>query len=313
MRLDIREHIRGGEMDPVTRIPPRKCMDEDLPALLHGMGSAGMPLSALMVDIDNFKKFNDNWGHEVGDMVLLHVAQRIRSVVSYRGEAYRYGGEEITVLLPNTSPEEAICTAERICRSVRMSKVEVPESLLPPTNGEEDRQAGGDGDAGDDGGEPTIALGVTISLGVSGFPMVGGDELLVTADHALLQAKRNGKDQAWLYSREKGEDWRPNVYDIDVKFPGNTAIREGSFILLTRWFSHRNDPRDLEARGISDPGQKTRDLVDGPMPPGGMITSEIRGKVKDVERRQKATYFTLEVEEEVLELVLSGLGIELSS
>ena len=329
-QLELKEHIRTDELDPVTSLPPRRSLDEDLPALLHAMGVAGMPLSALMVDIDNFKKFNDNWGHEIGDMVLLHVASLIRGVVSYRGEAYRYGGEEITVLLPNFSPEEAICTAERVCRAVRRSSVKVPKALLPPveaagsprtaeelaSESDELQRLGKavDGGEGEDSGEgQSLSLGVTISLGVSGFPMVGGDELLVTADHALLQAKRNGKDQAWLYSREKGADWRPNVYDIDVKFPGNTAIREGSFILLTHWFSHRNDPRDLEARGISDPGQKTRDIVDGPMPSVGMITSEIRGKVKDVERRQSATYFTLEVEEEVLELILSGLGIELNS
>ena len=333
--LDIREHIRSDELDAVTRIPPRKSLDQDIPALLHQMGTRGGPLSALMVDIDDFKKFNDSYGHDVGDMVLLHVAGLIRSAVVFRGEAYRYGGEEITVLLPNASPEEALCTAERICRTVRKTPLEVPESVIDAACDEDggdigrlfaaedgpeyatgNRESSEDGedddsdeDVEEDYTERTRPLGVTISIGVSGFPMVAGDELLVTADHALLQAKRNGKDQAVAYSREKSLGWKPNYSPIDVKFPGTIAIREGSFILLTHWFSHRNDPRDLEARGIVDPGQKTRDLRGGPTPPGGLVTSEIRGKVKDVERRQNATFFTLLVEDEVMELILAGLGL----
>lgn len=329
--LDISEHIRSDELDPVTRIPPRKSLDQDIPELLHQMGSRGGPLSALMVDIDDFKKFNDTYGHDVGDMVLQHVAGLIRNAVVFRGEAYRYGGEEITVLLPNASPEEALCTAERICHTVRKTPLEVPESviggdsgggddagseverLLAAEDGAEYADADGDGEdtpkEEDDLSRRTRPLSVTISVGVSGFPMVAGDELVVTADHALLQAKRNGKDQAVAYSREKGLGWKPKYSPIDVKFPGTIAIREGSFVLLTHWFSHRSDPRDLEARGIVDPGQKTRDLVGGPTPPGGLVTSEIRGKVEDVERRENATFFTLMVEDEVMELILAGLGL----
>ena len=324
--LRVSEHDR--EPDPVTGLPPRMDLDEDLPALLRRMGSEGSPLSAIMVDIDDFKKFNDKWGHDIGDMVLLHVSTLIGNIVRYRGEAYRYGGEEITVLLPNCSPEEALATAERLCAAVQQSALDLtgrqaggesdeevharpdraPRSVLFGSAEAVGQGAGGGGEEtgdGDAGDAPGVPLSVTISLGVNSFPGVAGDELLVAADKALYQAKRTGKNQAVLFD---GHSTRPeNTVVLEVRYPDAAPVVQGSYVLLTRWFSHGGDPTDIEAREISDPGRGSRMVADGPLPNGGLVTSEVRGRVGKVERRGGLTFFSFEVEESQFELMIHHL------
>ncbi|MBD3369682.1 diguanylate cyclase [Candidatus Fermentibacteria bacterium] len=281
--------IERTDLDAVTGLPPRNALDNELPEFLRAMGRKRLPLSAIMVDVDDFKAFNDTYGHDVGDRVLRHVCSLIGDSVRYRGEAYRYGGEEITVLLPNADPGEALATATRICRAVRVTPLVLDG-----------------GDSGDSEKDP-LQLTVTISLGVSSFPSVSGDQLLVTADSALLQAKRNGKDQAVSYEGKLRSLSEEPTTVINVRFPGLIDIKDGGIILLSRWFSHLNDPTELEAREISQPGRKKRDMVEGPAPKGGMATSEIRGRASDVERQGKYTFFSFEVESEVLELIVDAL------
>jgi diguanylate cyclase (GGDEF)-like protein len=285
----IDSDMERADLDPVTGLPPRKALDEELPDLLRAMGRKQLPLSAIMVDIDDFKAFNDTYGHDVGDRVLRHVSTLIGESVRYRGEAYRYGGEEITVLLPNSDPGEALAAATRICRTVRVTPLVLQRRH--PDGSEDDR----------------VRLSVTISLGVSSFPSVSGDQLLVTADSALLQAKRNGKDQAVSYEGKLRSLSEEPTTMINVRFPGLIDIKDGSIILLSRWFSHLNDPTELEARAISQPGRKKRDVVEGPAPKGGTATSEIRGRASDVERHGNYTFFSFEVESEVLELIVDAL------
>jgi diguanylate cyclase (GGDEF)-like protein len=234
-----------GELDAVTGIPPRKALDSSLPLLLRIMGQEDLPLSVIMIDIDHFKVFNDKWGHDTGDRVLRHVSGIIREAVKYRGEAYRYGGEEITLLLPNTSSDEAGRTAERIRRSIY-------DSPLERQSGEEDESS-------------QIPLSVTISQ----------------------------------------DESKPVV--LDVRFPAASSISEGSYIILTRWFRHRGELTEIEAREISDPGRGVREIAEGPIPRGGPVTAEIRGRVIAVERRGASTFFSFEVEAEVLDLMFHYL------
>ena len=307
------------EPDPVTGLPPRMDLDEDLPGLLRSMGTEGMPLSAIMVDIDHFKEFNDKWGHDVGDMVLLHIATLIRSAVRYRGEAYRYGGEEITVLLPNCCSSEALATADRICREVRNSPIELDSSDSceePAPTGASTRSmlfGGGSRSPADGGSEGNggtgvssrVPLSVTISLGVSNFPEVSGDQLLVAADKALYRAKQTGRNQAVLFQSDSSAP--EDTVMLEVRFPDSAVLVEGSFVILARWFSHGGDPTDIEAREISDPGRGNRMMADGPLPSGGLVTSEVRGRVGKVERRGSSTFFSFEVEESQFELMIHHL------
>jgi two-component system cell cycle response regulator len=129
----------------------------------------GRPMGLLMLDLDNFKNVNDTYGHQVGDAVLIEVADRVRAEVREVDLVARYGGEEFTVVLPETDRLGAEQIAERICERVR--------------------------------GRPLHASGVelriTVSIGVAVLPDDGTtpSALVRAADHALYTAKAAGRDQ----------------------------------------------------------------------------------------------------------------------
>ncbi|PLX93985.1 MAG: GGDEF domain-containing protein [Desulfuromonas sp.] len=129
------------------------------------------PLSLIMFDIDNFKKFNDTYGHPKGDRVLQMVSQILRDSLRQCDLAFRYGGEEFIAILPETGIEEALIAAER----TRSSIAEETEAGLS--------------DFADHG--------VTASVGVASFPRDGNsaDRLLQVVDDLLYKAKREGKNK----------------------------------------------------------------------------------------------------------------------
>lgn len=129
----------------------------------------GHALSLAIMDIDRFKSVNDEHGHLVGDQVLVEVARRVSGEVREVDTVARYGGEEIVIVLPETDLNGARLTAERIRAAVGADGIET--------------------DAG--------PVGVTVSLGVSGYPMHGrtASELLRSADQAMYAAKQGGRDR----------------------------------------------------------------------------------------------------------------------
>ncbi|OQY07810.1 MAG: diguanylate cyclase response regulator [Desulfobacteraceae bacterium 4572_123] len=82
------------------------------------------PLSLLLLDIDHFKDYNDAYGHLEGDKVLIKIGEKIKSCLRMMDSAYRYGGEEFTIILPETSGREAVTVADRIRRSVAAEKMQ---------------------------------------------------------------------------------------------------------------------------------------------------------------------------------------------
>lgn len=134
----------------------------------------GHPLSAVMLDIDRFKRVNDTYGHAAGDHVLQSVARLLREKLREVDILARYGGEEFVILLPNTTLQGARQVAERLHHSV--SKLEIH------SNG--------------------ARIQVTISLGVSqlGTRCPSLDALLECADQALYTAKQSGRDQVMVWS-----------------------------------------------------------------------------------------------------------------
>lgn len=126
--------------------------------------------SLILIDIDFFKKFNDVYGHQSGDAVLRQVALKLKKNVRSTDIVCRYGGEEMTIILPNTDRDEAIITAQKICQVV----AEKPFKLA---NDQESN--------------------VTISLGVATFPQDGETpgEITAAADKRLYVAKENGRNQ----------------------------------------------------------------------------------------------------------------------
>ncbi|HVF19780.1 MAG TPA: diguanylate cyclase [Mycobacteriales bacterium] len=129
----------------------------------------GRPLALLVMDLDNFKKVNDEFGHQRGDAVLVEMASRIRGTIREVDVLARYGGEEFVLILPETEPEGAEQLAQKICALVR------------------GRRFGSPGD------EP---IRVTISIGLAMHPTDGrsGSDLLRAADTALYAAKSGGRD-----------------------------------------------------------------------------------------------------------------------
>ena len=264
------------ELDTVTGLPPRKILDHDLPVLLRSMGTTDLPMCSIMIDIDHFKKFNDKYGHDIGDLVLRHVSSTIRKAVRFRGEAYRYGGEEITVLMLNTTGAEGLATAERVCLAVEKSEI------MATVDGKE---------------QP---LSVRISLGVASTDTVAGSELLVSSDRALYNAKSNGRNQAILFRSDRKQAVTTTI--IDVHFPSRSAIIGGNYILLKKWFSYSN-PTEIEAREIKDPNTDSSEFAEGPPPPYGLVEAEIRGRVSAIERRGNHTHFKFEVKSYIIDLM----------
>jgi diguanylate cyclase (GGDEF)-like protein len=133
----------------------------------------GLTMSLIMIDIDNFKKFNDTYGHQVGDQVIQKVSQSIRDTVRTGIDVpCRYGGEEMSVIFPETRAEEAFQTAERLRENI--AALRVPHS------------------SGD--------LHITVSIGVASYPIHAHDRenLIKVADKALYVSKGAGKNKTTL-------------------------------------------------------------------------------------------------------------------
>ncbi len=134
------------------------------------------PLCLLLTDIDNFKPFNDTYGHQIGDFVLKEVANVLSETVRNTDVPARYGGEEFAAILPNTEKDEAMRIAERI-----RAEVEKNEAV---TEGQ--------------------VLKVTISIGVSVFEPdidLSNKDLIEKADKALYLAKDNGRNRVELFQK----------------------------------------------------------------------------------------------------------------
>jgi diguanylate cyclase (GGDEF)-like protein/PAS domain S-box-containing protein len=146
------------------------------------------PLSLLMIDIDEFKKVNDTYGHESGDMVLQQVAATLKSSMRETDILGRMGGEEFAVLLPDTLLREAALLARRILQVVANTPFEVPN----------------------------VSLTITISIGVAVITdeMSGVDDLLRNADAALYTAKHNGRNRVMKYKKLSDEVSGPSS-DLD--------------------------------------------------------------------------------------------------
>jgi diguanylate cyclase (GGDEF)-like protein len=155
------------EIDPLLQLFNRGCLDSDLPNLAGQCKAAGLPLAVIMIDLDHFKTFNDNYGHAAGDLVLTSTASSLRNVVGAKGKCYRYGGEELFVILPNYTKEEILPLAERIRLAISSIKLEG----LPPVS---------------------ASLGVAISE-CSGYD---AKELCSEGDKALYAAKDAGRNIA---------------------------------------------------------------------------------------------------------------------
>ncbi|WP_411679715.1 diguanylate cyclase domain-containing protein [Clostridium thailandense] len=158
--------------DGLTGIPNRRRFDEYLKMELTVALREKVPLSLIMLDIDHFKLFNDNYGHQLGDSCLIKVAQELNSTIKRKNNLFaRYGGEEFACILPNTKLQNAIEIAERFRMKVIELKIPHVHSLISDQ--------------------------ITISLGVASIVPDHHStvEALITgADNALYKAKKSGRN-----------------------------------------------------------------------------------------------------------------------
>jgi diguanylate cyclase (GGDEF)-like protein len=158
--------------DALTGLANRRCFDQAWEAEWQRAARQGLPLAVAMLDVDEFKAYNDTLGHQAGDQCLQRVAQVLRATTQRAGElAARYGGEEFVVILPGLGTDEAGPLAERMRQIVHDLAIIHPKS----------------GSAGV----------VTVSIGVAtGVPQPGAPtrSLVEAADSALYEAKRKGRN-----------------------------------------------------------------------------------------------------------------------
>ncbi len=165
-----------GLLDPLTGVHNRRYFDQRLAEEVSQSLRQQKPLSCLFLDIDHFKKFNDNYGHQIGDRVLQTVAGIIKSQMRLSDVLGRFGGEEFSILLTNTAQNEALEIAERIRQSIEAHQLEL------------DAQS---------------PLRITLSAGCSTLeaPQASqeqtdlGEQLVATADAALYASKEAGRNR----------------------------------------------------------------------------------------------------------------------
>ncbi len=174
LQLRNEELDRLSTQDGLTGIANRRYFDEVLSKEWRRAAREKTKLSLVMIDIDFFKFYNDNYGHQGGDDCLKQVSAALQKTGCRPGDLVsRYGGEEFVVILPNTSADGAMVIAEKLCLAVRALKIKHEFSK-----------------AGD---IVTISMGVATMIPVSGTP----EGLLITAaDQALYEAKEEGRNRA---------------------------------------------------------------------------------------------------------------------
>src|SRR6267378_611945 len=175
----LREKLQEQAMhDKLTGLYNRHYVEEWFGLELRRAQRHGRPIAAIMLDVDHFKRFNDTFGHEAGDMVLREVAGALRRSTRGSDVASRYGGEEFLVLLPECPFDAALRKAEKMLEEVAKLELQYGDKPLGP---------------------------VTVSLGVAAFPDHAKEsaELLRHADEALYLAKQMGRNRVVGYSTDK--------------------------------------------------------------------------------------------------------------
>jgi diguanylate cyclase (GGDEF)-like protein len=169
--LQLQDTLRYQSLrDPLTGLFNRRYLEESLTKEIDRAKRKQQFIGIMMMDIDHFKRFNDTYGHEVGDVVLKKVGNYLLKKIRQYDLACRYGGEELVIIMPGASLENSIFRAEEIREGIKQLKLEHEGVKLAQ---------------------------VTVSIGVSCFPDDGtnASSLIRVADKALYRAKQQGRDR----------------------------------------------------------------------------------------------------------------------
>jgi diguanylate cyclase (GGDEF)-like protein/PAS domain S-box-containing protein len=168
--LQLRETLREQSIrDPLTRLFNRRFLEESFERELQVASRKQQSISVLFLDLDHFKRFNDTFGHDAGDMVLQSLADVFLNFFRSTDICCRYGGEEFAVILPESSAQDAAIRADALRSEVKCLRLQYKNQVLGP---------------------------LTLSVGVAAFPEHGSSsaELLKIADQCLYESKARGRD-----------------------------------------------------------------------------------------------------------------------
>ena len=171
---DFEYQYKLATIDGLTELYNHRYFQDALRKQIDISGRYNQKCSLIIIDIDFFKKFNDTYGHQAGDAVLRQVAKILKNNSRATDYVCRYGGEEMTIILPNTNADDALFNANRICKAI----ADTPFHLTPVDK-----------------------VNVTISLGVATFPdnAQTPQDLIEWADKGLYYAKEHGRNQVGRY------------------------------------------------------------------------------------------------------------------
>ena len=165
---DFRQTVKLARTDALTGLYNRRHFIEQSNRVLEAASRLKVPVTLMMSDLDNFKQFNDTHGHQAGDLLLQEVSRLVRGCVRNTDIVARYGGDEMSLLLPKATKVEAAPAAEKIRRQIE---------------------------------ENCQEMGVTISIGLAEFPSDANnrDDLIAAADEVLYRAKEFGGNKVCLF------------------------------------------------------------------------------------------------------------------
>lgn len=171
-----RQYERSARTDVLTGLNNRRWLDEMLPRLMARCRKDEVALALLMLDVDHFKRYNDEHGHLAGDQALRALGQVLLANLRPNDAALRYGGEEFMVILPGFDQEQMGAVAQRTCDMVRAKKIEDVEGRPLPSI--------------------TVSIGAVLWRGEESM-----EALIAAADGALYQAKKAGRDRVVVHTR----------------------------------------------------------------------------------------------------------------
>jgi len=174
----VADSERHAYIDSLTNLPNRRRLNQDLDGAFADPSLALSYAVIAMVDVDHFKRFNDEYGHRIGDTILQEVSATLRRGVRVSDRIYRYGGEEFVIVFTNTSQDEAFRLAENLRQSVQDLRLSAEgHGALEP---------------------------VTISVGLACLPEHGTDvaELIELADIAMYHSKTSGRNRVTVWAAE---------------------------------------------------------------------------------------------------------------
>jgi diguanylate cyclase (GGDEF)-like protein/PAS domain S-box-containing protein len=179
--LRLRETLRDQSIrDPLTGLFNRRFMEESLEREMQRAVRKNHRVSVLFIDLDHFKRFNDTFGHDAGDLVLRSIADLFRRLFRVDDVICRYGGEEFAIILPESSAENAAIRGNALREEIKRLEIKYKNHTLGR---------------------------ITLSIGVACFPEHGrtSEELVKAADQCLYQSKSAGRDMVTVATRRSGD------------------------------------------------------------------------------------------------------------